>query len=354
MTTQPGLKYYDFSKLLSYNATYNHAVGGRGIGKTYGAKKKVLRDSVKSGIAGGDQFIYLRRYKKELQIARDTFFADISVEFPDTDFRINGYFAQAAPASTRDDKKREWETIGYFIALSVAQSYKSVAFPRVRTIIFDEYIIEKGSIHYLPDEAKVFNNFFSTVDRYKGSTRVFFLANSVAVTNPYFIEYGVEPKKADANGIIRMFDDDPLRKGFMIVHIIKSDEFESAVYKTKFGAFIAGTEYGDYAVGNEFFDDSDRLLNAKTSGAMYMYTLETATGTFSVWYDASDDMFYAQTSRPGNEIKFTLVPERMDADKTLVSFNDKSIAKLRTAYRHGKMRFDKSSVLNAFLETFKR
>jgi hypothetical protein len=339
--------FYNFSKLLSYNATYNHAVGGRGIGKTYGAKKKAIKDALKN-LESGDQFIYLRRYKKELQISRDTFFADIQHEFKAFDFRINGYFAQAAPADTRDDKKREWYTIGYFIALSVAQTYKSVAFPRVKTIVFDEYVIEKGAIHYLPDEAKVFNNFFSTVDRYKDKTRVFFLANSVSITNPYFIEYHVNPNNADASGILKMFD------GFMIVHFIDSEEFKNEVYQTKFGKFIAGTEYADYAVENEFIDNNDSMIERKPSSALYVLTLETSTGIFSVWYDAKQSRYYCQIDRPGNEILFTMVNDKMSEDKTLVTFNDKTVARLRSAYRNGRMRFDVASVRNAFIETFKR
>lgn len=340
--------FYDFSKLLSYNAVYNFAVGGRGIGKTYGAKKKVTRDAIKSSIENGDQFIYLRRYKKELQVSRDTFFADYAHEFPDYDFRIHSYFAQAAPVSTRDDKKREWFTIGYFIALSVAQSYKSVAFPRVKIIIYDEFIIEKGAIHYLPDEATVFNNFFSTVDRYKDKTRVFFLANSVMITNPYFIEYDIDPNKCDKNGIIKLFD------GFILVHIIDSEQFSNEVYETRFGKFIRGTDYGNYAVGNEFVDNNDLLLADKPSSAVYTLTLETHGATFSIWYDASESLYYCDLKRPGNEIIFTMVPERMGEDKTLVTFSDKSISRLRTAYRHGKMRFKKPAIRNAFMETFKR
>lgn len=340
--------FYSFSKVLSYNAVYNYCVGGRGIGKTYGAKKKVTRDAIKTSIETGDQFIYLRRYTKELRTARDTFFADYEREFPDYDFRVHSYFAQAAPVKTRDDKKRQWFTIGYFIPLAAHQNYKSVNFPRVKTIIFDEFIIEKGAYTYLPDEAKIFNNFFSTVDRYKDKTRVLFLANSVAITNPYFIEYGIDPNNCDVNGIIKMFD------GFILVHIIDSELFSGEVYGTRFGKFIRGTEYGDYAVGNEFVDNGEMLIGTKPSTAMYVYTLETTKGTFSVWYDATSDNFFSQTERPGNENLFTLVPERMDDDKTLLTFNDKSLSRLRTAFRHGRMYFKKPAVRNAFIETFKR
>jgi predicted AAA+ superfamily ATPase len=44
MTTKTALKYYDFKYVLSHNAVYNFVVGARGLGKTYGAKKMVIRN----------------------------------------------------------------------------------------------------------------------------------------------------------------------------------------------------------------------------------------------------------------------------------------------------------------------
>lgn len=336
--------YYSFAKLLSFNACYNFAVGGRGKGKTYGSKKKVIKD----GIEKGDQFIYLRRYKEELRLSRDTFFADIQDEFPNHDFRINGMHAQYSPISERETKKRQWETIGFFLALSVAQSVKSVSFAKVKTIIFDEFIIEKSATHYLPNEATIFNNFFSTVDRYKDKTRVFFLANSVAITNPYFIEYGIDPANANADGIIRKAN------GFLVCHIIPSGAFETEVYTTKFGQFIKGTEYAAYAVENEFFDNHDALIGNKTSKARYMFTLEGHYGTLSVWYDVFIGKYYVQAKRPREETIITLDENKMDENKTLMSFADKPLAMLRTAYRHANVIADKPATRNTLLEIFKR
>lgn len=362
--------YYDFAKLYSFNATMNHAVGGRGIGKTYGSKKKVTKDAIKNckfseqditftsrgksitekRIIGEtqDQFIYLRRYKEELTLAKETFFADYQNEYPDWDFQTKGWEAQMSHARYRDMKHRPWVTIGYFIALSVAQKFKSVAFPKVKTIIFDEYILEKGVTHYLPNEATIFNNFYSTVDRYKDKTRVLFLANSVAITNPYFIEYKIDPDNADENGFIKMFN------GYMLVHFIDSDVFEAEVYQTGFGKFIKGTEYADYAVGNQFADNHHGLIAPKTSRSKYRFTLETMSGTFSVWYDSGNGYYFCQYDRPKVEDIITINPERMSEQKTLMTFADKPLAMLRTAFRHDRMRFDNPSTRNAFIEIFKR
>ena len=61
--------YLDYNKICSYNAMVNMIIGGRGIGKSYGAKKMVMKNFLKRG----EEFIYLRRYKQELQKTSRTF-----------------------------------------------------------------------------------------------------------------------------------------------------------------------------------------------------------------------------------------------------------------------------------------
>lgn len=334
------LDYYNYDKLMSYNGVYNFLVGGRGLGKTYGAKEKAIRAALKKG----HQFIYLRRYKSELAASRSTFFADIEHEFPDYDFKVQGSLAVASKVESRQDKKREWITLGYFVALSTSQTQKSVAFPKVRTIIFDEFIIEKGNIRYLPDEATVFNNFYSTVDRYKDKTRVFLLANSVSIMNPYFIEYEIRPD--ETNEIVVKAD------GFIVCHFPEGEAFASSVYETKFGKFIKGTDYATYAVGNTFSDDHEALLADKDFRARYLFSLECRNGTFSVWN--YKEGYHIQDKLPKSQVMFTLLPERMDENKVLMTFSDKPLGYLRTAFRQAKITFDKPSTRNTFAEVFKR
>lgn len=380
----PITKYYNFAKLLSYNATINAVCGGRGLGKTFGGKDKGIRDALKTvkftestyeverrgktktetvlqAEKVTNQFIYLRRYKDELSLARGTFFADIEYKFPEWDFRVRGYEAQASPRKYADMARgRPWATIGFFVALSVAQNFKSVQFPNVKLIIFDEFIIEKGGI-YLPDEASKFLNFYNTVDRYKDKTRVFMLANSVAITNPYMIHYRVNPNDADKNGFIKLADPDkssgPDIANFMIWHFPDSKEFQNEVFQTKFGKFIASTDpdYADYAVGNKFSDNNDNLVDSKPSSARYLFTLETKRGIFSIWYNISNNMYYCQEKRPRADEDFvTFVEEYMAEGKRLMTFQDKPLQMLRTAFRHDRVRFDRAPARNAFMEIFKR
>jgi hypothetical protein len=334
--------YYNFDKIYSYNAMFNFLVGMRGVGKTYGAKLKGIKKAIKSG----EQFIYMRRYKEELQTSAKTFFADIENEFPNYDFRTNGWLAEMAPLETREEKKREWKTIGYFIPLSRAQSMKSVAFPLVTTIIFDEFIIEKGAIHYLPNEAEAFQNFYSTVDRWKDKTKVFFLANSVSIMNPYFLAYSIKP---DEVGELFTFGD-----GFGLCHFVDAQDFSNEAYETKFGKFIKGTDYASYAVTNEFKDNGDNLIRQKSADAKYVYTIETKQGIFSVWASWSSHEYFIQEKRPKIESIFTMIPDRMDEGKTFITYNDRMVQVLRTAWRNGSAYFDTSKSRNAFTEIFKR
>lgn len=336
--------YYNFDKLFSYNCTYMFVVGGRGLGKTYGAKKKAIASAIKKG----EQFIYLRRYKDELKASVRTFFDDLIAngEFTEFDFRINGNRAEFSGVEFRDEKKREWAIAGHFLSLSTAQAQKSVAFPDVTLIIFDEFIIEKGAISYLPNESGVFNNFYSTVDRWQDKTRVLFLANSVAIMNPYFLAYELRPDK----------DTEWIRKyeGFMVAHFAKSEDFANSVKTTAFGQFISGTEYEQYAIGNQFSDNTEALIAKKDPAANYKYTVQTRKGYFSVWHSPITGLYYVQKNRPGNETIFVTEHSLMDEGKQYLPRNHKLLQMLRTSFRWGRLWFDTPVSRNAMSEIFDR
>ena len=72
--------YYDYDKLLSRNDwIISFVVTSRGLGKTFGAKVAMLKHFLKTG----DEFMYVRRYKTELDSSLATFWSDI---------QANGFF----------------------------------------------------------------------------------------------------------------------------------------------------------------------------------------------------------------------------------------------------------------------
>ena len=329
------LPYYDFGKILSYNAVYNFVCGARGLGKTYGAKKYVINNAIRSG----EQFIYLRRFKTELK-TRASFFADIAHEFPGYEFRVNGSSAQMKLEGDHE----KWTTVGYFLSLSTSQSVKSVPYPDVTTIIYDEFIIDRGTSHYLSGEADLFNDFYSTVDRYQDRTIVLFLSNAVSIMNPYFIEYDIEP----THEIVRKAD------GFMVANFPDSESFGKAVRRTRFGKFITENhgEYAEYAIDNDFKDDDGAFITRKSGRAGYVATIRTTRGTFSVWTDSPS--WFIQAKRPKSEICYALDVPDLREGEVMLGYSDKLTQYLRAAFRQGRVFFDAPRSRNTFRELFVR
>lgn len=334
--------FYNYNKVCSYNGVFNFIIGGRGLGKTYGAKVRAVKKFLKTG----EMFIYLRRYKTELE-ARTTFFTDFEHTMPDWDFRVKGMTAECAPVSTRGEEKRAWRLMGYFMALSTTQAKKGMSFTNVTTIIFDEFIIERGVMHYLNDEATVMTNFYSTVDRAQDKTTVFFLANSVSIMNPYFLEYEIRPDE-DTDILTK-------RKGFIVCHFPKAEDFANSVYQTRFGQFIQGTEYADYAIGNTFDDNHEELLEIKDGQSRYKFSIETKKGKFSVWYNGSNAKYFVQSSIPkAEEVIFVLDPAKMAEGKIFAVVSDGPLNYLRRGWRTGMVKFDKPATREIFQDIFKR
>lgn len=363
--------YYDFRKIDSYNAFIKFICGARGLGKTFGAKKRGIKKALNAGTVKLDgryqakeQFIYVRRTIEELKVAKMTFFADIAEHFPNYDFRVEGRYGEASKRITRKpgedeaeykkrEKSRKWFTICYFSALSVTQQQKSTSFPMVTVIIFDEFIIERSSqSSYLKSEVEALINFYYTVDRGQDKTTIFMLANSVSIMNPYFSYWDIQPDRLPEISKHGMGD----TYGDVVVHLPDSKDYQKSIYETRFGKFIAANmpEYADYAVGNTFKDAHDSLVADKTKNAKYKYTVETERGHFSVWYDMREGTHYILSTRPGNERILTLLAENMDKGKIKVTESEPVIKSLRAAFNRGSVVFDKPGTRNAFVPIFDR
>ena len=256
--------YYDYSRVLSYNAMLNFLIGERGVGKTYGASKFVVKQWVKKG----EEFAYIRRYGSELEESVPKFFKGLitNEEFPDHTLTAKGneFFC--------DDV-----TIGYALQLSTAQNLKSVNFDGVKTIIFDEFIIEEGQKkYYLKNEVFIFLNLLESIARMR-KVRVFMLANAVTVTNPYFLYFDLSlPYNSD----IKLF-----KENTILVQYMKNEEYRNAKEQSPLGKLVKGTTYEDYAIKNQFIQDNKSFIEKKQASSKFGFAFIYDSETFGVWFD---------------------------------------------------------------------
>lgn len=63
--------------------------------------------------------------------------------------------------------------------MTEAQDLKSSVYENIKTIIIDEYPIEKNKRYYLPNEGMLLMGIFDSIIRNRNDVKIFILGNSV-------------------------------------------------------------------------------------------------------------------------------------------------------------------------------
>ena len=270
--------FYDLTKVLTHNCFANFLLGERGVGKTWALKRYCINKFLKTG----EQFIYLRRYKTEFKKI-SAFFNDIKEFFPEHEFKVVG-----------SNFIIDGKIAGFNFPLSTAITLKSTPFPNVTTIVFDEFIIRTGTYHYLNGEVEAFLEFAETIFRLRDNGKLFFLANTLSAINPYFVYFNINqlptPEKT-----IKTYKDN-----LILVEIMLNQEYREQKLKTQFGRLISGTEYGEYAINNEFLLDSDEFIAKRPPNTKFLFAFSYQDKTFGVWIDYSKDEMYVSNKYDKN------------------------------------------------------
>ena len=188
------MKYYSLNKINKKNATYNVIFGERSNGKTYATLKQVLENY----FSDGSQFAYIRRWSVDVQPKRMNNLFNAIIEDGYLEKLSGGKFTAIFYRTGRfylctyNDKGKpiynEEDIIGYAFSLSENEHNKANSYPRVTTIIFDEFLTNKI---YLPDEFIIFMNTVSTIVRQRTNVKIYMLGNTVNKFCPYFKEMGL-------------------------------------------------------------------------------------------------------------------------------------------------------------------
>lgn len=323
--------YYNPNKLLSYNRILNFVIGARGIGKSFAFKEYPINRFIKHG----EQFIYVRRYKTELKKIGN-YFNDIMIKFPDHTFKVKGR-----------EFHIDGKLAGWAIPLSTWQSEKSNAYPNVTTIIFDEFIREKDKTGYLANEAEALLNLMDTVFRGRDNVRCVCLSNAVSVVNPYFLYFNLVP---DINKRFNAYES-------IVVEIPESVDFAEERKKTKFGALISGTEYGEMSLDNKFVNDSDLFIERKTKGSRFNFAVVYKGMTMGIWVDVKEGlMFVSNDYDPKSKEIFALSTDDLTENTMLLTGwkNHYKLRKMVSAFTNGFLRFENQVLRTIGYEMFKK
>lgn len=325
-----GINWFTPNKLLTYNCLFNFIIGDRGGGKSFGT----LEFCVKQFLKNGREFIYLRRYERELDDSLPTLFDALKKEGK---FKGHKLYAKGNKLFCDD------RVMGYAVALSTSMKRKSVNYSNVHYIIFEEFMVDGVTSRYLGSgdkEVTIFENFYETVDRLRDETKVFFLANAFSMVNIYFTHY-----KLRLHPPFKTYN----KFGHIMICIWQDESYRKAKRKTKFYNIVEGTEFAEHAYKNKFYLDNDYFIKKKSSTSEFHFAIRYMNKIYGVWVDWDKGQYYVSKKTGGlnqtNTVSLTLEDNRP---------NNVNIRRVRNLpfMKHFRKAVDENLVFYDDLETY--
>lgn len=283
--------YYNYDKLFSRPFLIAFVIGERGVGKSMNAKIAVLKKFLKSG----EQFIYLRRYKTELDTSLATFWDDLYENGYFEDHKLKVVKSKMLTKFTCDGK-----ICGYAVPLSTANILKSTSFPKVSTIIFDEFLLDNsGTYRYLKNEVTMLLDVIETTFRLRDGKTIL-LGNALNVhASPYFAYWNLELPSDGSE--FKTFKD-----GAIIVNYIKNLEYRDAKKNSKFGKLIDGTEYGKYAIENQVLRENNSFIAKRPANSTFYGMIIINGMNIGIWNGRDGYLYLSEKYDPNTVHKFAL------------------------------------------------
>lgn len=345
--------YWDLRRTLTHNMLFNIIVGNRGGGKSYGAKWYAIDNFLKRG----EQFGYIRRYKDDLKEPMNQFFKDIEDRYPDYEFKVDTkYFYMRLRPENEKEKWTEDNICGYGFSLSTANNKKSISYPKITTLIYDEFLIDKGNQRYLTNEPVALLNLYETIAR-PGTDHprviLFMLANALTITNPYFLYWDLKmPTKKDKNN--KYIWKHPSRP--ILVEDVRNEKFIEKKKTTEFGKLIEGTTYAEFSIENKFLLDDDTFVEKKSNNARYCFTFIYKDIKLGVWSDFLEGKMYVSKSiDPSYPIVYSITMKDHNPNTMFLKNKNKAIhfKMFLENYQLGNVRFENINIKNICYEVIK-
>ena len=199
-------KYWDIRNVLSRHARYNIIFGERSNGKTYG----VLQYGLEKYFENGSRIGIIRRWEEDFRGKQANTMFDALIEngvihklskgeWNSVIYQSHRWFLCKRDINNPKNVVVDDEPFAYAFALSSDEHYKSSSYPKIRTILFDEFLT-RGT--YLPDEFVKFTSILSTIIRLRDDVIIFMCGNTVNQYSPYFKEMGLTNIKNMKKGVI--------------------------------------------------------------------------------------------------------------------------------------------------------
>lgn len=327
--------WFNLLPILSYSKGIFYFINTvRDIGKTWALKRYIWRRAVKHG----KKAIYVRRFRKEVQAASQTFYSTSDIqkfcggmEFYDPITKKGNIRQKGRTFYIKRNGK--WDWFLKIIAISENQSLRSADDIDCDRIFFDEYTTTQSRAKwYHGNEAEDIIDLIVSMAR-EHDLKAIFCGNKECIDNPYFNYLNIPLLPSEYEGI-RSF-----KHGTVIVQQINIRKPPKTDFHKRLGHALEGTQYGRYL--------EDAAYKSEPA-ALYAKTPPNANGYAQIAYKAAPlrittngQLFYVNT-KPDYTAGLLVDTPRIAPYKCIVlnkKMDRNSFRALELAYRDGRIRY---------------
>lgn len=353
--------YIDWHKILSKDAAYTLVIDARTRGKTFGLRYQcALQDYPKRH----KRFVELVRTKEQLKgsDSLQSGYYDKMLSQLGSGGAINGWMLDTYGKTARiarrpkDDGKPDWDTLGYFLALTDAGNIKnrSNSFADVRRFIFDEALLDRSldRMHdYLPGEVAAVSSIMTSVSRERPDTpdadrpRLYLLGNAVDLSCPWLAHFGITD--VPPYGFSWHYD-----HRCLLWYGPPSREWASAQDSSVSGGLVAGLEHAASSNLNEFSTIDENFLGLPPKGSTFEMGLVYKGAQLGIWCDMREGYYYVRQGLPKdtqNRAIYALTSSDSRPNYIQARRAQKSLRAFVDLYYMGIVRYESVMVRDTFL-----
>lgn len=206
-------RYWDIENTYKLNCPYTCVIGMRSNGKTFGCLKKGL-ERYSEGLG---QMAIVRSWAEDFKgnrakgvfkdIVKKGIVSDIfNGEYNTIEYKAGAWYLGSIDADSKITLAPE--PFAWAFALTGMTHDKSVSYPDITFIVYDEFISRTS---WIPDAFDLFQDVISTIVRERGGTddiRIYMLANTVSYFSDFYDEMRINPRELKS-GQIKVYDEYP-------------------------------------------------------------------------------------------------------------------------------------------------
>lgn len=289
--------YLNIEYILNNPAPFKFVVGGRGIGKTYGALDYVRKNNI--------PFMFLRRTQSQVDLINKPEFSPFKKINEDhgcgiipnalTKYNI-GYYE----SEENEDGKiiPIGPVLGYTAALSTFSNIRGFDASDVQIIIFDEFIPESHE-RPIKNEFSALMNCYETINRNrelqaKPPCKLLCLANANNIANPCFI--GLNLIKKVTSMYEKGQEEYTDRKRGIALYILQQSPVSEKKRDTALYRLAHGSAFAEMALENKF---SENVQTNIRPANLKEYVLVVGIGELFIYRHKSNGTYYCTTHKSG-------------------------------------------------------